>query len=109
MLPTPPTTPCPQALVSELLEVLGELRDRLGLVPAAPDRTTPMLSIDDVAAKCGVSVETVRRWRSTGVGPQWKRLGKHLRCEPADFRAWLDSVPTSAGPTVGVDYDGGWG
>ncbi len=56
-------------------ETLGQLEDRLW-------------SIQDVAAWCQVPIGTLRRWRFDGSGPPGVRLGKHLRYDPADVRAW---------------------
>jgi predicted DNA-binding transcriptional regulator AlpA len=67
---------------------------------------TPMLDVDDVAAKCKVSRETVRKWRATGVGPRWYRLGKHLRCDPADFAAWLEECAVVAEQSMHPDPGG---
>ncbi|MFJ1510303.1 helix-turn-helix domain-containing protein [Cellulosimicrobium funkei] len=70
---------------------------------------TPMLDVDDVAAKCKVSRDTVRKWRAVGVAPRWYRLGKHLRCGAADFSAWLEGCAVGDGPTRQVpDDNGGW-
>jgi len=71
-----------------------------------------MLDVDDVAAKCKVSRDTVRKWRATGVGPRWHRLGKHLRCEQRELAAWIKAravVPAPADhPKRAKDDAGGW-
>jgi predicted DNA-binding transcriptional regulator AlpA len=37
------------------------------------------------------SVETVYQWRRKRTGPRGFRVGRHLRFDPADVRAWVDS------------------
>ncbi|MFE0892797.1 helix-turn-helix transcriptional regulator [Streptomyces rochei] len=37
------------------------------------------------------SVETVYQWRRTRTGPRGLRVGRHLRFDPNDVRAWVDS------------------
>ena len=46
-------------------------------------------SPDEVSALLGVPVPTLYRWRYTGTGPGAYRLGKHLRYDPAEVRAWV--------------------
>ncbi|MFI0723919.1 helix-turn-helix domain-containing protein [Streptomyces sp. NPDC021224] len=36
------------------------------------------------------SVETVYQWRRKRTGPLGFRVGRHLRFDPADVRAWVD-------------------
>ncbi|WP_128802875.1 MULTISPECIES: helix-turn-helix domain-containing protein [unclassified Streptomyces] len=37
------------------------------------------------------SVETVYQWRRKRTGPRGFRVGRHLRFDPEDVRAWVDS------------------
>ena len=46
-------------------------------------------SVGDLAEFLRVPVETVYRWRKTGYGPPAARVGRYLRYDPADVRAWL--------------------
>ena len=48
---------------------------------------TPMLSVEEVAAKCAVSKDTVRKWHATGVGLRWYRLGPARWLETCASRA----------------------
>lgn len=48
-------------------------------------------SVEDVADYLQVPVETLYRWRKTRYGPRAARVGKYLRYEPADVRAWVRS------------------
>ncbi|TQJ52226.1 helix-turn-helix domain-containing protein [Phycicoccus sp. SLBN-51] len=48
-------------------------------------------TIDDVSAFLGVPVQTLYQWRHRSEGPPGVRLGKHLRFDPAQVRAWVAS------------------
>ncbi|MFD5663956.1 helix-turn-helix transcriptional regulator [Streptomyces anthocyanicus] len=37
------------------------------------------------------SVETVYQWRRKRIGPRGFRVGRHLRFDPEDVRAWVKS------------------
>ncbi|MEU9346380.1 helix-turn-helix domain-containing protein [Streptomyces sp. NPDC048278] len=53
-----------------------------------PDR---YLTPDDIADIFGVPLETVYQWRRKRTGPPGFRIGKHLRYDPADVRAYVTS------------------
>ncbi|QKW44476.1 helix-turn-helix transcriptional regulator [Streptomyces microflavus] len=42
------------------------------------------------------SVETVYQWRRNRTGPRGFRVGRHLRFDPDDVRAWVDSRRSEA-------------
>lgn len=46
------------------------------------------LTTDELAARYKVPVETVRKWRSEGTGPQGARFGKHVRYRLSDVERW---------------------
>jgi hypothetical protein len=46
------------------------------------------LSNEDLAARYGVPLATVRRWRLRGGGPPGVRIGKHVRYLETDVLAW---------------------
>jgi predicted DNA-binding transcriptional regulator AlpA len=52
-----------------------------------PDR---YLTPDDIAEMFEVPKETVYQWRKKRIGPRGFRIGKHLRYDPADVRAYVD-------------------
>ncbi|MCX5532218.1 helix-turn-helix domain-containing protein [Streptomyces sp. NBC_00006] len=55
---------------------------------ALPERyLTPV----DVAELLAVPVETVYQWRRKRTGPRGFRVGRHLRFDPADVCAWVES------------------
>jgi excisionase family DNA binding protein len=51
-----------------------------------------------VARYLGVSVSTVRRWRLTGGGPRWVRIGgSSIRYPIADLEAYVANSPSGGG------------
>ncbi|MFD0340381.1 helix-turn-helix domain-containing protein [Streptomyces sp. NPDC127117] len=42
------------------------------------------------------SVETVYQWRRKRVGPRGFRVGRHLRYDPDDVRAWVECLQKGA-------------
>jgi predicted DNA-binding transcriptional regulator AlpA len=41
-------------------------------------------------------VDTVYQWRRKGTGPRGFRVGRHLRFDPDDVRAWVESLMEGA-------------
>lgn len=39
-----------------------------------------------------IPVDTIRGWRSKNYGPPARKIGKHLRYDPADVHRWLDNA-----------------
>ncbi|MFG3108404.1 helix-turn-helix domain-containing protein [Streptomyces tendae] len=66
--------------------VLHETGPSAALRGGLPDR---YLTPDDVAEIFGVPVETIYQWRKKRTGPPGFRIGKHLRYDPADIRAYV--------------------
>lgn len=58
----------------------------------------------EVARILGVSVAAMRKWRLTGQGPRWSKLGispgAAVRYSDEDIAAWLDSMPCGGGVPV---------
>ncbi|MER7588300.1 helix-turn-helix domain-containing protein [Micromonospora sp. NPDC127501] len=49
----------------------------------------PLWTVEEVSAYLGVPVATLYQWRHRRVGPPASRVGRHLRYDAADVRAWL--------------------
>jgi predicted DNA-binding transcriptional regulator AlpA len=49
---------------------------------------------EDVAAFLGVALKTVYGWRHTGYGPRGRRVGRYVRYDPDEVRAWFDTLDT---------------
>ncbi|MCX4765300.1 helix-turn-helix domain-containing protein [Streptomyces sp. NBC_01275] len=64
-----------------------EIDPRVVLWRGIPDR---YLTPDDIAEIFDVPKETVYQWRKKRIGPPGFRIGKHLRYDPADVRAYVD-------------------
>lgn len=63
-----------------------ETDPRASLRGGLPDR---YLTPDDIAEMFEVPLETVYQWRKKRTGPLGFRVGKHLRYDPADVRAYV--------------------
>ncbi|MET7516386.1 helix-turn-helix domain-containing protein [Streptomyces sp. NPDC005480] len=59
---------------------------RATLRSGLPDR---YLTPDDIAEIFSVPLETIYQWRKKRTGPLGFRVGKHLRYDPADVRAYV--------------------
>ncbi len=63
-----------------------DLDPRATLRGGLPDR---YLTPDDIAEMFEVPKETVYQWRRKRTGPPGFRIGKHIRYDPADVRAYV--------------------
>ena len=61
--------------------------------------TDRLLNERDVAARLGLSVATLRRWRLVRQGPKWLKLGSAVRYRPADIETHINGL-------AGVDSAG---
>ena len=52
----------------------------------------PLWTVDDVSEYLRVPVNTLYSWRKRHIGPPAKRVGRGLRYDPAQVRAWLDAL-----------------
>ncbi len=50
-----------------------------------------LLNTRDAARYLAVSVPTLTRWRSQGVGPRWARLGGSVRYRLADLQEFVEA------------------
>lgn len=55
---------------------------------AAP-RVEALWTVQDVAAYLRVPVKTLYQWNWLGEGPPAGKVGRHLRYDPAEVRAWF--------------------
>ena len=52
----------------------------------------PLATPEDVAEYLNnIPVKTLAQWRSKGTGPQYRKIGRHVRYDWADVHAWLAS------------------
>ncbi|MEU1298951.1 helix-turn-helix transcriptional regulator [Streptomyces shenzhenensis] len=69
-------------------------RRRISAEVSAAPRALPtrFLTPDDLVEMFELpSVETVYQWRRKRTGPRGFRVGRHLRFDPDDVRAWVES------------------
>lgn len=57
-------------------------------MPAPTSGATRLLSMQDLADRYGVPLQTVRRWRTTAYGPAGFTVGRYVRYRVADVEAW---------------------
>jgi len=50
-----------------------------------------------LAARLGVSVQSVRRWRWEGNGPRWRKFQGAVRYSQSDLEEWISTRPTGGG------------
>ncbi|MGW2297648.1 helix-turn-helix transcriptional regulator [Streptomyces violaceorubidus] len=70
------------------------MANRRSTVAHAAPRALPsrFLTPDDLVEMFELpSVETVYQWRRKRTGPRGFRVGRHLRFDPDDVRAWVES------------------
>jgi predicted DNA-binding transcriptional regulator AlpA len=75
-------------LVEDTVSAPASVQDdpRTALRRGLPDR---YLTPEDIAEMFEVPIETVYQWRKKRTGPPGFRIGKHLRYDPADVRAYV--------------------
>jgi excisionase family DNA binding protein len=56
----------------------------------------PLWGPEEVSEYLGVPVATLYQWRHRGYGPVSARIGKHLRYDPDDVRAWVKNQSEAA-------------
>lgn len=49
-------------------------------------------SVHDVAHYLGVPVKTLYQWKWRGEGPPVRKIGRHLRYDPAKLRVWVEQA-----------------
>ncbi len=57
----------------------------------------------EAAARLGLTVATLRRWRWARRGPQWVKVGAAVRYAPSDIVAFIEAgrqIPNSGRPIV---------
>ncbi len=55
---------------------------------AASDR--PLATPEDLAEFLNnIPIKTLAQWRSRGIGPKYRKIGRHVRYDWADVHAWL--------------------
>lgn len=50
-----------------------------------------LLDTEQVAKATGLAINTIEKYRVTGEGPKFLKLGRAVRYDPDDLRAWLNA------------------
>lgn len=72
-------------------EVVRPVGQRPGSV-SSTTRPERCWGVGDVAAYLNVAVKTIYGWRCTGYGPRGRRVGRYLRYDPDEVRAWFQGL-----------------
>lgn len=59
--------------------------------------TRTILSLAEVSAMTGISIETLRFWRKRGDGPPSYRIGRRVVVDLSSLEAWLAEQRRAAG------------
>ena len=54
--------------------------------------------VREVAEFLGVPVATLYQWRHHGYGPRGRRVGRYVRYDPHDVRAWFEAQDDGTPP-----------
>ena len=67
--------------------------------------TMPFLMTEDAAASYlgGISTRTLQRWRMTGEGPDFTKIGRLVRYRATDLDTFLDNRVRTSTSEVGHD------
>jgi predicted DNA-binding transcriptional regulator AlpA len=71
--------------------------DRMEVASMATTTIDPLWNADDVAKVLRVPKATLYQWRYLGSGPKASKVGRHLRYDPAEVRAWVKRQETADG------------
>jgi predicted DNA-binding transcriptional regulator AlpA len=72
------------------------MRRRITMATTPVNPPDPLWEIEDVSTYLRVPVQTLYQWRKRKYGPRAARVGRHLRYDPADVRAWVVSQSEAA-------------
>ena len=65
--------------------------------------TENLLNETEAAAVLNLAVPTLRRWRWSGHGPRYAKIGRAVRYDPAELRAYIEqSMRCSTSDTGGA-------
>jgi predicted DNA-binding transcriptional regulator AlpA len=67
--------------------VRAKAQDSRGVV--AGGRMEQMATARDVAAVLGIPEHTLAQWRSQGKGPDYVKVGRHVRYDWSDVKRWI--------------------
>lgn len=63
--------------------------------PARNPKPEPLASPVEVADMLGIPEHTLAQWRSKGTGPEYIKVGRHVRYRWTAVNEWLDAQTSS--------------
>ena len=66
----------------------------------AERRHPELLDTPGVSDLLGVSAKTLAHWRLQGTGPDYVRVGRHVRYQLSAIERWLDQQTTKTAPAA---------
>ena len=54
--------------------------------------TERLWTVQELSEFLRIPVDTIRGWRTKHYGPPARKIGKHLRYDPADVQRWLETA-----------------
>jgi hypothetical protein len=82
---------------------LDEQPDPLDLLTKSPSTGPPLLVVQEVAAILRCSVSSLNKWRLSGRGPKFVRVGARVRYRPRDVATFITDqtrISTSKAPAA---------
>ena len=64
------------------------VKTRAGQIVGTP---SPLINEHEAAARLGLKVTTLRRWRWSGDGPAYHKIGAAVRYDPAEVERFIDA------------------
>ncbi|NMO93117.1 AlpA family transcriptional regulator [Actinomycetospora sp. TBRC 11914] len=55
-------------------------------------RLSKLWTVQELADFLDVPARTIYAWRSQGYGPKGKKVGRHVRFDPAEVESWFDGL-----------------
>lgn len=77
-----------------------ELAEEAGIPVATEEQNKEWLSPTDLAEEIGIPVATLAQWRHRGIGPEYARMGKHVRYSRPAVTAYYKAQTVSTGHPV---------
>lgn len=81
--------------------VIERVADLIRNVQPRPTQDPPFLNQRELAEQLKVSGRTLEKWRSRGLGPPYRRVGKRTLYPSSGVARWLEDCGSTASPTNG--------
>lgn len=78
----------------------GAVRAQRGQRAATPGKPEQMATTEEVADYLQMPPHTLEQWRSQGKGPDYHKVGRHVRYDWQDVRNWKNAQKMTMGVTA---------